>query len=122
MLARSALRSARSVPAATHARAFSSGEFFPGIPKIQVRAQRQPSTFCSAAEVPLGRPTAYRFSCGAVLTRAPPLRAQYDPSSKPSDMTFKYYNADEVRAPPAVGSRPTWALSQSWTRTGGACR
>ena len=63
MLARSALRSARSVPVATHARAFSSGEFFPGIPKIQVRAQRQPSTFAgSVAEVYLGRPTAYRFS------------------------------------------------------------
>ena len=63
MLARSALRSARSVPVATHARAFSSGEFFPGIPKIQVRAQTQPSTFAGFRPKCLwGRPTAYRFS------------------------------------------------------------
>ena len=27
------------------------------------------------------------------------MTVQYDPDSKPSDMTFKYYNADEVRRP-----------------------
>ena len=27
---------------------------------------------------------------------------QYDPSSAPTDMTFKYYNADEVRCPPPM--------------------
>jgi len=55
MLARSALRSARSVPVATHARAFSSGEFFPGIPKIQVRAQTQPSTFAGSVRSVFGQ-------------------------------------------------------------------
>eukprot|EP01047_Picozoa_sp_COSAG01_P066293 COSAG01_NODE_9121_length_2545_cov_2.343418_1_plen_96_part_00 len=56
-----------ALPTTTSARSFSSGEFFPNIPKIP-----------------------------------------FDPSSKPSDMTFKYYDANEVwkRNCPPTPSEP----------------
>jgi hypothetical protein len=94
MLARNSLAKASSLKklAPVSTRAFSSGEFFPGIPKIQVRG----GYFVPSCPPPAtGRPARAHGAKGWGLPVVGV--AQYDPDSKPSDMTFKYYNADEVR-------------------------
>ena len=92
MLARNSLAKASSLKklAPVSTRAFSSGEFFPGIPKIQVRGGYFVLS-TSSNRPPRSGARAKGWGLPVVGV------AQYDPDSKPSDMTFKYYNADEVR-------------------------